>query len=73
MRFRLMLTADVIEGSDVFQFIFRGNLVNHDNLKDPAELVKLLYKVSGVPAGAVKDIIWTSAYRQVPVLALLLG
>ena len=63
MRFRLMLNPDVIEGSDVSQFIFRGNLVNHDILKDPAELVKCLYEFTGLPAGAVKDIIWTSQYK----------
>ena len=63
MRFRLMLNPDVVEGSDVFQFIFSGNLVNHDSLKDPTELVKLLYKLTRLPTGAVKDVICTSQYR----------
>ena len=63
MRFRLVLIPDVIEGSDVFQFVIRGNLVNHDNLQDPAEIVKHLYKLIGLPAGAVRKVIWTSQYR----------
>ena len=58
-----MLNPDVIEGSDVFQFILTGELVDHDNLEDPAELVKHLYTVTGLPAGAMKGIIWASQYR----------
>lgn len=61
---RLRLNADVIEGSDVFQFIVRGDLVNHNKLEDHAELVKLVYKLTGLPAGAVKDVIWISQFRQ---------
>ena len=37
--------------------------MNHDILKDPVELVKRLYEFTGLPAGAVKDIIWTSQYK----------
>lgn len=72
MLFRLSLNPDVIEGSDVFQFITRGDSVNHELLKDPTEVVKHLYKLTGLPTGAVKEIIWTSEYRQVSVLMLLL-
>lgn len=59
----VILNPDVIEGSDVFQFIIRGDLVNHENLSDPAEIVKFLYKLTGLPAGSLKNIVWNSLYK----------
>lgn len=64
-----MLNPDVVEGSDIFQFMFKGDLADYE---PNDKIIQHLYKVTGLPDGTIKDIIWTSQYRLVSLVPISL-